>query len=84
MPGHANFGGTSLFSWMTIPQGQGYIVVVGTARFGTDLLNSGIFPGGTGSYLPRSSLPYGRPLYATLLTKTSGSWTRFQAITFSP
>ncbi|MDQ1398739.1 MAG: hypothetical protein QOK20_671 [Acidimicrobiaceae bacterium] len=73
---------TKAFSWSTIPQAQGYIVVVGTTQFGSNLANSGVLPATQSTYTP-PNLPAGRTVYATLLTKVNNAYTRFQAITFT-
>ncbi len=80
--GQAHVGPAPTFRWTTIPQGQAYYLVVGTTKFGTDIVNSGVLRPAQASYTA-SSLPSGRTLYATLLTETDGTWARFQAITFT-
>ena len=73
---------TKAFTWTTIPQAEGYILVVGTTKYGSDLANSGILPPTQSNYAT-PTLPSGKMLDATLLTKTNGTWTRYQAITFT-
>jgi hypothetical protein len=73
---------TRPFTWATIPQAQGYYLAVGTTHFGTNVVNSGILPPSQFSY-PASALPVGPTLYATVLTKVNGGWTRYQAIIFT-
>jgi hypothetical protein len=70
------------FRW-TVPFGaQGFYLIVGTTRYGSDLVNTGVMP--PSQYLlPMPGLPNGRALYATLYTKANGSWNYFQAITFT-
>jgi hypothetical protein len=80
--GQTGVAKSPMFSWSTIPQGQAYYLVVGTTRFGNDVVNSGALSATTSS-LGGVSLPPGKTLYATLLTMTGGSWTRYQAITFT-
>ena len=70
------------FTWATAPQAQNYVLVVGSTLYGTDLVNSAILPP-TQSSLTVPALPTGRTLYATLLTKLNGTWTSYQAITFT-
>jgi hypothetical protein len=70
------------FTWSPIPQAQGYILVVGTTAYGSNLVSSGVLPATQSSY-PIPLFPTGQKLYATLLTEVNGAWTRFQAITFS-
>jgi hypothetical protein len=80
--GQATVSTSKPFTWSTIAASQGAILVIGTKRFGTDLVNSGPLAAQQNSYrLP--PLPAGKVLYATLLTKTNGQYTRYQAITFT-
>jgi hypothetical protein len=69
------------FTWMEILGAEGYILVVGTTRYGTDLLNSGILSASQSSYTV-PTLPKGKILYATLLTKVNGSFSRYQVVAF--
>ena len=80
--GQTKVGKTALFSWAPIAQGQAYYLVVGTTLYATNVVNSGILPAAQTSY-SGASLPAGTTLYATLLTQTNGSWTRYQTIVFS-
>jgi serine protease len=80
--GATNVDTTQPFTWSTIPQAQGYILVVGTTVFGTDLLNSGVLPS-TQSSFAVPAFPSGPPLHATLLTKVGGAWGTYEAITFT-
>lgn len=73
---------TKALTWTANWQAQGYIVVVGTTRFGTNLANSGILPASQTSYTA-PILPANQQLYATLLTKVNGTWSLFQAISFT-
>jgi YVTN family beta-propeller protein len=73
---------TKAFSWNPVAGAQGYILVVGTTRNGTDLVNSGVLPASQ-TTLAMPDLPAGRTLYAALLTKVNGAWTRYQAISFT-
>ena len=70
------------FTWSTIAAGQGYLLVIGTTMYGSDLFNSGILPAGQSS-VPVPALPTGRSLYATLLTKVNGAFTRSQFVVFT-
>jgi endoglucanase len=79
--GQMNVDSTRAFTWSPIPAGQAYILVIGSTVFGTDLLNSGVLPAGQSS-LSVPALPKGKVLYATLLTKVNGAWTRYQLIGF--
>ncbi len=80
--GQANVARSLIVSWSTIAQAQGYVLVVGTTKHGSDLVNSGVLPASTSSFSV-SSLPAGTTLYATLLTETNGAWTRYQDIVFT-
>jgi len=35
---------THAFTWSTVPGAQGYILAVGTTKYGTNLVNSGVLP----------------------------------------
>jgi len=78
----ANVDTSKPFTWSTLAAAQGYILVVGTTQYGSDLVNSGILPASQSSF-PMPVLPAGQTLYATLLTKVNGAWSRFQAIAFT-
>ncbi|MDQ1392552.1 MAG: hypothetical protein QOF30_1529 [Acidimicrobiaceae bacterium] len=80
--GQAGVDPTKPFTWSTIPQAQGYILVVGTTLNGSNLANSGVLPATQSTYTP-PTLPAGRTVYASLLTEVNGAWTRFQSISFS-
>jgi len=69
------------FTWSTIASAQGYIVVVGTTPYGSNLANSGVLPATQTSYQP-PILPAGEDLYATLVTKVNGSWDRSDLVDF--
>jgi hypothetical protein len=82
LDGATNVSTTRQFTWTPVAGAQGYILVIGTTLYGTNLANSGVLPATTHSYqVP--PLPSGRPLHATLLTKARGAWVNFQAITFT-
>jgi len=81
--GQANIDSTRPFTWSTIPEAQGYILVVGTTQYGSNLANSGVLPAAQSSFALPAPLPTGKTLYATLLTEVNGAFTRFQAITFT-
>ena len=70
------------FKWSTVAGSQGTILVVGTTPYGSDLLNSGVLPPKQSSY-QGPVLPTGKALYANLLTKVNGTWTRYQRIAFT-
>jgi serine protease len=73
---------TQPLAWSTIPEAQGYLVTVGTAAYGTNLVNSGVLPATQSSY-PMPALPAGPTLNATLYAEVNGGWTSYQAITFT-
>ncbi len=77
-----NVDPTGPFTWTSIPQAQGYILVVGTTNFGTNVANSGVLPASQLSYTPPILAP-NTVLHATLLTKVNGAFTRYQALTFA-
>ncbi len=80
--GQTNVDTTQPFTWSPIPQAQGYILTVGTAVFGADLVNSGALPGGQSSFnVP--ALPAGPTLHATLYAQVGGNWTSYQAVDFT-
>jgi subtilase family serine protease len=81
--GQANIDSTRPFTWAAIPQAQGYILVVGTAPYGSNLANSGVLPPTQSSFPLPAPLPTGKTIYATLLTEVNGAFTRYQAITFT-
>jgi uncharacterized delta-60 repeat protein len=80
--GQTGVATTMTFTWSSTTASQGAVLAVGTTKFGTDLVNSGVLPPSQTSY-SATALPAGRILYATLLTKTNGSFTRYQAISFT-
>jgi hypothetical protein len=89
--GHATFinpvnGQTTVdnaqpFTWTKLFGAQGYILVVGTTKYGTDLVNSGVLAASQSSYTV-PTLPKGKILYATLLTKVNGTFSRYQLVAF--
>jgi serine/threonine-protein kinase len=79
--GQLNVDSSKAFTWSPTPDAQGYVLVVGTTVYGTDLVSSGILPAGTTSFAV-APLPTGKVLYATLLTEQGGSWSHFQLIGF--
>jgi hypothetical protein len=79
--GQANFNNAQPFTWTTIPGAQGYILVVGSTIYGTDLANSGALPALQRSYTV-NALPKGRILYATLFTEVNGIYSRYQVVAF--
>jgi len=80
--GQTSVDPTAGFTWNTSPGAQGYILTAGTTPNGANLLLSGVLPA-TQTHYAGATLPSGKTIYATLLTETNGSWTRFQAITIT-
>ncbi|HEX3541019.1 MAG TPA: PKD domain-containing protein [Acidimicrobiales bacterium] len=77
--GQVNVSSSHPFTWATLPSGQGYIVVIGTTANGVDVFNSGVLPAGQSS-VAVPALPKNKLLYATLLTKVNGAFSRAQTI----
>jgi hypothetical protein len=80
--GQTNVATTTPFTWTTTTAADGYYLAVGTSRYGTDLVNSGVLAPSQSSFAV-PDLPAGPTLYATLLTEINGSWSVFQAVTFT-
>jgi hypothetical protein len=79
--GQTNVNNAQPFTWATIPAAQGYLLVVGTTIYGTDLTQSAALPALQRSYTV-TALPKGRILYATLFTEINGSYSRYQVVGF--
>jgi sugar lactone lactonase YvrE len=73
---------TRPFTWSTVPHAEGYILAIGTTVFGTDILDSPAMPP-TQSSLKVPTLVSGRTLYATLLTKVNGVFSRSTSVGFT-
>ncbi|MDQ6948035.1 MAG: hypothetical protein M3256_17645 [Actinomycetota bacterium] len=73
---------TRAFTWSTVPQAQGYILVVGATQYGSNLVFSGMLPPTQSTY-PTPTLPAGKTLYAALFTKVNGRYSRVQSIKFT-
>lgn len=80
--GQANVDLSRPFTWAPGPAAQGYVLTIGTTKFGTDLLRTGVLPATQTSATVPLSLPCGTPLYATLLTQVAGTWS-FDDVPFS-
>jgi hypothetical protein len=74
---------TKAFTWSPIPQAQAYYVLIGTTRFGADVVNSGVLPANLSSYLLPTAPPYNVTVYATIFTEVNGTWTRYTDVSFS-
>lgn len=82
MNGQQNISTFQRFNWSDTAGAQAYILAIGTTHFGTDLFNTGVIPEGKFD-VDVPDLPAGKMLYATLLTEANGSWSRYQAISFT-
>jgi hypothetical protein len=71
--GQTNTNNARPFTWTTVPGAQGYILVVGTTTYGSDLVNSAILPASQASFSGPNLLK-GKVLYATVLTKVNGAF----------
>lgn len=60
----------------------GYYLVVGTTQGASDVVNSKGLSATTTSF-PVTGMPAGRTLFARLLTKVNGAYSRFQDVTFT-
>ena len=70
------------FSWNPATGAQAYQLTIGTKPGVADLVNSGILaPNVTNYRVP--ALPTGKTLYAKIVAKINGSWTDYQAISFT-
>jgi hypothetical protein len=72
--GQTDVNAANAFTWPRIPGAQGYILVIGTTVYGTDVFNSGVLAA-TASSADVPALPSGEALHATLLTETNAGWT---------
>jgi hypothetical protein len=72
------------YDWTYSPGlAQGFYLMVGTTPFGEDVINSGVL-----TVYPRYTVvgrvfPVHTKLYATLITEIAGTWTRYDAISFT-
>ncbi|MDQ1400278.1 MAG: non-specific serine/threonine protein kinase, partial [Acidimicrobiaceae bacterium] len=73
---------TRPITWSTVPHAEGYILAIGTTVYGTDILDSPTMPP-TQSSLKVPTLVSGRTLYATLLTKVNGVFSRSTSVGFT-
>ena len=70
----------NVFEWTQVAAAQNYLLSIGTAPYGANLLNSGVLPPAT-SFYKVPALPRGRTLYATLYTLVNGTWA-YQEVPF--
>jgi hypothetical protein len=70
------------FTWLTLPNAQANLLIVGTTSVSDDLVHSPILPGNQTSFqVP--ALPADRGLYATVFTEIGGHWYNSQPISFN-
>ncbi len=67
-------GPPTQFTWSTIARAQNYILVMGSTRFGTNVINSGLLPATQSRYSNFPPLSRNMIYYVTLLTKVNGQW----------
>ena len=70
------------FSWTPAANAQAYQLTIGTKPGVADLVNSGILAPNITHYR-EPALPPGTTLYAKIAAKIAGSWTAYQAISFT-
>jgi hypothetical protein len=81
-PGQQNINPITPFTWSPATGAQAYQLTVGTKPGLADLVNSGILAANVTNYrVP--ALPTGQTLYAKIVAKINGSWTDYQAISFT-
>ena len=81
-PGQQNIDTLTPFSWNPATGAQAYQLTVGTKPGTADLVNSGTLAAGvTNDRVP--ALPTGQTLYAKIAAKINGSWTDYEAISFT-
>jgi hypothetical protein len=80
--GEQNVNPITPFSWNPAAGAQGYQLTIGTKPGIADLVNSGTLTASiTSDRVP--ALPTGKTLYAKIVAKINGSWTDYQAISFT-
>jgi PKD repeat protein len=80
--GQQNINTITPFTWSPATGAQAYQLTVGTKPGLADLVNSGILAANVTNYrVP--ALPTGKTLYAKIVAKINGSWTDYQAISFT-
>lgn len=80
--GQSGVDTTKPFTWSTIPEASGYLLIVGTTQCGYNLVNSGVLAATQASY-PVPALPVGVTLYATLYAQVGTSWSSYTTASFS-
>jgi PKD repeat protein len=80
--GQQNINTITPFSWSPATGAQAYQLTIGTQPGVADLVNSGILASNVTSYR-EPALPTGQTLYAKIVSEIAGSWTDYQAISFT-
>jgi PKD repeat protein len=80
--GQQNINTITPFSWSPATNAQAYQLTIGTKPGVADLVNSGILAANVTNYR-EPTLPTGKTLYAKIVAKIAGSWTDYQAISFT-
>jgi hypothetical protein len=80
--GQQNINTITPFAWSPATGAQAYELTIGTKPGTADLVNSGILASTVTSYR-EPTLPTGQTLYAKIVAKVAGSWTDYQAISFT-
>jgi PKD repeat protein len=80
--GQQNINTITPFTWNPATGAQAYQLTIGTKPGVADLVNSGILASNVTTYrVP--ALPTGTTLYAKIVSKINGSWSDYQAISFT-
>ena len=80
--GQQNVNTITPFSWNPAAGAQAYQLTIGTKPGVANLVNSGILASNVTSYR-EPALPTGQTLYAKIVAKINGSWSDYQAISFT-
>jgi PKD repeat protein len=80
--GQQNINTLTPFSWNPAAGAQAYQLTIGTKPGLADLVNSGTLAPTITTYR-EPALPAGKNLYAKIVVKVAGSWTDYQAISFT-
>jgi hypothetical protein len=80
--GQQNVNTITPVSWSPATNAQAYQLTIGTKPGVADLVNSGILAPNVTSYR-EPALPTGKTLYAKIVLKINGSWSDYQAISFT-
>jgi len=80
--GQANVVVPNSFSWSTVPEAQGYALMVSAHPYGAELFDSGFLDPNLGS-ASVPVLPAGKTLYAMLCIEIAGHWSVSQTVSFT-